>query len=339
MIKKIITFFVSLILCILIAEFFLRFMGHDPWKYISINNSFSDKKIYKKDTVLGWISTEDSYKFSPAHPKGEIFKLNIIKDGTRKTFSNNKNITDEILIIGGSFVMGWGVNDNETFSSKMDKKFSNIKVYNYGHGGYGTIQSLLLLEKEIANAKSAKIVVYGLIEHHEYRNAARTQWLRTLSTYSKSGAVETPYGYIGENNKLIIKPPIGYLNFRYKEKSSLITLVEKAYAKNMSNDEFPRDSIRKKQQKNITQQAIIKMKEISNNHNAHFVILSLDWNNSYTKNQYEIFFKKNNILFVDCSIPLIDEMVLLGDYHPSKKAHSYYGECLSNYIIKKNLLN
>ena len=80
------------------------------------------------------------------------------------------------------------------------------------------------------------------------------------------------------------------------------------------------------------------MKEISNKFGADFVLVILDWSNNLTIDQYEIFFRENKIKFVNCKIPLVDEMVLLDDYHPSEKAHTYYKDCLVDYIKKQKLI-
>ena len=336
--KKIITIFVAVVISLLATEVLLRIFGIGPWKNVLINVSVTGKQIYTPDSTLGWRAKEGSYLLQPANPKGNQFHLTIKKDGQRTTGKIKRDIDGEILVIGGSFSQGWGVNDEDTFSSKLQKKYTNFKVYNFGQGGYGSIQSLLLLEKQIPKMKSPKLVIYGFIEHHEYRNAARSQWLRTLAKYSSLGTVNTPYGLIGKNNKLIIKPPIGYINLPLREVSALITIFEKAYMKNISTKKFPRDSKRKKQQKLVTEETILQMKEISNKFDSNFILIILDWSNRLTKDQYEIFFKRNKIKFVNCAIPLIDEMVLLGDYHPSKKAHTYYNECLVDYIKEQKLI-
>ena len=83
---------------------------------------------------------------------------------------------------------------------------------------------------------------------------------------------------------------------------------------------------------------ILKMKEISKKFNSDFMLVILDWNDRFSIDQYESFFKKNEIKFVNCSVSLIDQMVLPGDYHPSEKAHTYYDECITNYINKKKLV-
>ena len=65
-----------------------------------------------------------------------------------KYFRKNNNyeqISDDlpaIAVLGDSYSMGWGVNDNETFSAILEKKL-NRKVYNFGVSGYGTYQEIL----------------------------------------------------------------------------------------------------------------------------------------------------------------------------------------------------
>ncbi len=332
MIKKIFVIFVATLIGLLISEISLRLIGIKPWKYVAINDSISGKNIFKDDPVLGWISTEDKYEVNPVDQREKIFKLTIGKNGERETGLERKNFKREILIVGGSFSQGWGVSDEDTFSAKLEKKYSDIKVHNYGQGGYGTVQSTLLLEREIKQRKLSELVIYGFIEHHEYRNVARVNWLRTLAMYSQRGTTKTPYGFINEENKLIFKKPISYVNFPFKENLSLISLIEKVFAKNMSKKGFPRDSKRKKQQKIVTEKTILKMQNIAKKNNSNFLVLILDYSNKFTIKNYESFFINNKINFVNCYIPLVDKMVLIGDYHPSKKAHSHYSECLYNYI-------
>ena len=304
-----------------------------PWKYELGANTFSGDKIFKEESELGWISAERVTLVNPD------FKITIDENGARKSGLVRKNFDKSIILIGGSFAQGWGVNDEETFSSKLEKKYSNLKVYNYGQGGYGTIQSLLLLKKKIQKIEKPKLVIYVFIDHHEFRNAARMSWMRTLASLSESGNVKLPYGTIGEEDELIIKPPISNLNFPLKDKSSIITILEKAISKNMSKEHFPNDRTRKKQQEMITKKAIMEIKNVSNSFNTKFLITILDAANQNILNNYENFFKENKINFADCHISLTNEMVIVGDYHPSSKAHSHYSECLYKHISKENLLN
>ena len=126
--KKIITIFVAVVISLLATEVLLRFFGIGPWKNVLINDSVTGRQIYTPDSTLGWRAKEGSYLLHPANPKGKQFHLTIGKDGQRKTGENNEGADGEILVIGGSFSLGFGVNDEDTFSSKLQKKYNNFLV-------------------------------------------------------------------------------------------------------------------------------------------------------------------------------------------------------------------
>lgn len=72
-------------------------------------------------------------------------KLTFSKEGrvSENNISNNKK---SIAVLGDSFAMGWGVDNNKTFSSLLEKKL-NKKVYNLGVASYAT-------EREIQKLKN-----------------------------------------------------------------------------------------------------------------------------------------------------------------------------------------
>lgn len=57
-----------------------------------------------------------------------------------------KNKNQSIAVIGDSYAMGWGVNDNETFSHILENKI-NKNVYNLAVSSYGTRRELIRLQK------------------------------------------------------------------------------------------------------------------------------------------------------------------------------------------------
>ena len=80
------------------------------------------------------------------------------------------------------------------------------------------------------------------------------------------------------------------------------------------------------------------MKNTSEKFGSDFILVLLDWTNDLVINDYEKFFLEKKIKYVNCKIPLINEMVLKDDYHPSEKAHSRYEECIITYMKKQNLI-
>ncbi len=336
--KKISIILISLSISLIFVEIFLRVFVIKPWKNISIN----DPSIFKSDPKLGWIAKEGTYKFLPVDINGKNFTMSFNENGNRKNSDIKNNSKKEILIIGGSFAQGWGVNDNETFSYELQKKYNSYKVYNFGQGGYGSIQSYLLLKDLISKNIKPHLIIYGIIQHHEYRNIAHSGWLRMLSQYSSRGHVYTPYGVIGKNDELIIHKPIGYLDLPFREISSIITLIEKVYMKlNSRNRVYIKSKAGKKtkQQIIVTKKTILKMKKLSEQSGSNFILVNLDWLGSFKKENYDNFFKKNNIKFVNCALPSNEKYIIQGDYHPNRTAHTYFKNCLVEYIVDKKLLS
>ena len=65
-----------------------------------------------------------------------------------------------IAVLGDSFAMGWGVNDDETFSALLEKKIDR-PVYNLAVSGYGTIRELIRFKKSgLVNSVDTVIIQY-----------------------------------------------------------------------------------------------------------------------------------------------------------------------------------
>lgn len=73
-------------------------------------------------------------------------KLNFSQEGRHvpaRLAPVNKNI-NSIVILGDSFAMGWGVNDQETFANILQEKIQR-PIYNLGVSSYGTHREILRL--------------------------------------------------------------------------------------------------------------------------------------------------------------------------------------------------
>jgi hypothetical protein len=73
----------------------------------------------------------------------------------------------EIVTVGCSFSWGHGVENEETFAVRVARELG-VTHTNLAMAGYGTVHSLLMLRRN--RDLSPKIVVYGLIEDHLFRN-------------------------------------------------------------------------------------------------------------------------------------------------------------------------
>ena len=78
--------------------------------------------------------------------------LNFTERGRLMPDIINKN-NKPIIVLGDSHAMGWGVNDNETFSYIL-QNLSRTPVYNLAVSSYGTVREVIRLEKSNLIEKS-----------------------------------------------------------------------------------------------------------------------------------------------------------------------------------------
>ena len=75
-----------------------------------------------------------------------------------------------IAVLGDSNAMGWGVNDDETFSAILEAKIDK-PVYNLAVSGYGTIRELIRFEKSgLANLVDTVVIQYTYNDWGENNN-------------------------------------------------------------------------------------------------------------------------------------------------------------------------
>lgn len=323
-IKKFFVLITIISLSILSLELMLRFFGYTPWKYIN-DRTF----INKPDATKGWIAKEGSYEVIASKEYMEKTTINILEEGNRFTGLDSKK-KEKIIIIGGSFTQGWGVNDNETYSFNLQAQIKNYEILNFGQSGYGTVQSYLLLKEIFNKYDNIKLVLYGFIDHHEYRNVARAEWLEILLKFSsKNNKVKPkiPYAILNSENKIIIKDPISYIQLPLREFSALVNVIEKIYMKVITKS-------RKKIQKDLVDKLSLEINNITESKKAKFIFVNLKSNIE----EHKIFFLKNKINFVDCDLNLNNDLLVKGDYHPNQKAHNFYSSCILEYINKNKLL-
>tara|TARA_A100001011_G_C14285559_1_gene833519 strand:+ start:1420 stop:2400 length:981 start_codon:yes stop_codon:yes gene_type:complete len=307
----------TIIILLIIIEILLRLSGSEPRKIKDF--TLNEPLTNIPDKNLGWIPKIGKHKFNPWSENGKITNLTIEKDGSRKT--GNENFNQKIIFIGGSLTQGWAVDDSETFTSIIQNKTNDYKIKNFGVGGYGGFQSLLLLEKIFENNDGIELVIYGYIPHHEVRNIAAGSWMYLLNFFSTRGFIQLPYASIDKKNNLIKKKPVKYINLPLSNKSALIAKLEKRIMKiksyNRENKKF-----------NISTAIINEMKKISNLNNSKFKFLILENLKENDFNKYSKFLNKNNISLINCPMPTGNKYNVKGEGHPNYLSHDLTADCI-----------
>jgi len=119
--------------------------------------------------VLGWFHQKNK-KAVLRLKQGET-EININSIGLRGTreYSTRKpaNVT-RILALGDSFVFGWGVRDDQTFSALIEKDHPRLEVLNFGVPGYG-VDQILMTYRTLAKSFEADYVLVHLFPEDFWR--------------------------------------------------------------------------------------------------------------------------------------------------------------------------
>jgi hypothetical protein len=115
-----------------------------------------------------------------------------------------------IYVLGDSFVFGWSVNDEQTFSYHLQMARPHYNVKLFALGAYGLVQTYLRIQQLKSEITERDILVIGYAEFYDRRNVAAPSLLRDLEEYLQETAQTlgrrgwTPKAHIGSNNQLSI---------------------------------------------------------------------------------------------------------------------------------------
>jgi hypothetical protein len=318
--------FLSIIFALLLVELFLRINGQGPWGIL--DDTRNDPTLNRPDIKLGWVPKEGKYEFDPFSPDGKQFEINILSDSSRKILPQKKNIEDkkQIIFLGGSVTLGWGINDEQTFTSQIQDKIDDYEVKNFSSGGYGTYQSFLRLENILKENNKIKIVIVSYLPHHSIRNIGSEFWLRTITKYSKRGYVSLPYASINEKGQLVRKDPIKYFRMPLMDQLSISNKISKKIMQYKLMNNEKKNTI-------VTNKIFEDMQVLLKNRNIKLIILNLA-DNKEALNPYLKTFKNKDIDFINCNIKQTEDLSIKGDGHPNHIMHSLYSNCIYQNLKK-----
>lgn len=276
--------------------------------------------IIMYDEDLGF-STETNSSVNMAQFVGDILVYNVTystdKYGRR---INKHNEQEPILLFGGSFVFGGGLEDNETLNYFLSE-FNEYDVYNLGTSGYSTQHMLALLEQEKLFSEINKTggkAIYLFITDHIRRNIGDSFWV------SKEWWVYSPYYYL-ENDEI-------KRNTNFKDGRSLTTRILSALGKTniikYSKIKFPKH---KEKHTYLTYKIIEKSKKIyEEKFNGTFYVLMHPL--FYDHVEYEelkTFLTANNISILEFNFVNEDNyenFKIPHDPHPNAKLNQVLAE-------------
>ena len=147
-IDKILLLSVSILFCFAILEITARMFYGIPPSDMS-NFSLSKSNYYQKDKELSWVPRKN---IRGIHNKRGSFSTTFTTNsrGLRdKEYSLKKpDGVKRIVVVGDSFTWGFGVNDNENYTERLESMLHNAEVINLGVTAYQLWKEILYFKKE-----------------------------------------------------------------------------------------------------------------------------------------------------------------------------------------------
>ncbi|HOW58912.1 MAG TPA: SGNH/GDSL hydrolase family protein [Candidatus Omnitrophota bacterium] len=195
--KNVILAILSLLLALSIAEIVLRFVGLDRIKFQEKTRmswvSVPENIWIEHHSVLGWYSQKNKTAVltNPNFPEVSIHTNAAGFRGLREYAREKPSGVIRSVVLGDSFVFGFGVPDDATFPALLEAADKNREVLNLGIPGYG-VDQIYLSYKEIARPYHPDIVMIGIFPE---------DFWRCTRSFTDSGHVK-PYFTLTENGKL-----------------------------------------------------------------------------------------------------------------------------------------
>ena len=165
-----------------------RFRNSITYLYIQ-----GDRKIMHFQDGCGLYSPDLGYTLKPgSFTYSEVEFTNEYRVNSLGVRDDEKALAaPDIVFLGDSFTVGWGVNHEDTFAHLLGKK-TKLKTLNTAIPSYGTVREMLMLRKIDRSALKCLILQYCDDDYDEnrlyYLNGNRPQILRA-ETFKKYAAI------------------------------------------------------------------------------------------------------------------------------------------------------
>lgn len=309
----------------LLAAFFLgeaavRLAGHEPWQSYGDMAGDAFVRMRASDDRLGWRNLPGEYR-------SERNTVTILSDGSRRATELAAADAPEVWLVGGSFIYGQGLSDEQTLASQLAAPEYGWRAHNFGVSGFGTYQSLLLLEDLLDRRPPPQIVVYGLIDHHIVRNIGRGMWQRALAQLAVSEYPKLPYCSVDAGGRLVRYQAEAYPQTPLREYSALIELGERTYAEWKSQD-------REAQRELTTELLLAEMHELCSRRGVSFLVALLEDGEAGSPSWAIEAAERQQVPLADCRVPLTPERRVPVDSHPNETVQRMWAECLSEPLAR-----
>lgn len=288
----------------------------------------NEPTVHRPDPTLGWRNKAGRHRIEPYSRTGSPIEMNFYEDGRRRASPEAATGGTPLLLLGGSFAQGWAISDEETLAWKLQLRFPESEVRNYGTGGHGSYQSLLLLERELPATGPGAVVLYAFTGHHTTRNVAPSSWMRLLSQQSARGHIDVPYATLGADGELIRHAPERWTAWPLAGQLRVVEFVQHRIGGLRERWGLGRLS----QERAVSERILLDMDAFARSWDAHFAVALLSAKRPKLRH-YRDFLEQHGVPVVDCnSFPLRRAQIVIGEGHPNGRMNTVWASCVGDFL-------
>lgn len=308
--------FVAFLICLngytIISSALAVYIWH---KYSFINLSLIEPKHCMP---LEEDRTEEIYFINKNHTVRtyfNVFNYHINKIGSRNIFEVQKNDKDIVVLLGDSFMFGYGLNDDETLVHFLISLDGERKYVNLGEEGFNLSNCVERYKKMCKHLPDSKVIVLGITGN----DVADLSYM-----YDKAGKE------ISRNYKYMLIP---YRNFISKNRlqSHYCELISDKTIEDVTYDRYFE----------YLQKPIDELRRIISGSSTHLVVLCYDTISPFYVDKLRQYCLNNNI-YLFMAEDLMNRLSYrdkLPDGHPSKRFNQELAVVLKNQFDKWGILD
>lgn len=315
----------TLTLCACAAEVAFRLAGFEP-KVLEANRFFVDGTETTwsvPDPELGWINRPGT---SVSIEAGSA-PMTYWSFGRRASRANEERrpAGPSVMIVGGSNAQSYGVTDEHSFPFRLGARFPNLWIENFGNGGYGTVQTMLLTERlleDFYKGNPPALIIATFADSHIARNVSDQSWIYNIS--DSSGRFVSPPHYRKRGDHLTFYPYETIGLWPLERQSALITTVHHMWLQSVAYataDQGP----------DVTRHIFGRLDAAAQRYGSQFLVAVLEDYGQVA----EGLFQNTPYDVIDCSgfeRTAPQEYLLGGGGHPNARYHQHYADCIGDWL-------
>ncbi len=312
----------AFLMSLLAIELGLRLTGQ-PFR---MTTSAAENAVAQFDPELGWtyIPNRSIVQRFGAEGREVAIHFDDIASRVRAPGVRRNPAKPSVLFVGDSFTMGHGVTYEESFVGRLEAMPDfPFQTVNLGVQGYGTDQSLLMLERHFTRFPT-RAVVYTFIDDHVNRNENYDR--RVIFPGVRFLGTKPLFGLRPDGTLYLRKPAVRLENLRYSRVAALVEIALYRYGPK------PTDK--------LTRALVEEMRRYVESRGG--VLIVLDWNMFWKKRGAPIlgrdsFFRGMNLHLVDTGIDAPggwNDWYIPKDGHPDARAHAHVAGLLHNALAE-----